>query len=88
MLVARIGASTEIVIYIESIRRNAKNNQVSLITDANYMEYVHIPSWVEQKRIISKTHFADLLRLSLLAEHGGIWLMHLFLCKSGNRKML
>lgn len=32
--------------------------------------------------------FADLLRLSLLAEHGGIWLMQLFLCKSGNRKML
>lgn len=72
-------------ICIDSIRRNAKNHQVTLITDANYKEYVHIPSWVEEKRdkgIISRTHFADLLRLSLLAEHGGMWLDATFFCVS------
>lgn len=72
-------------ICIESIRQNAKNHKVTLITDDNYKEYVHIPSWVEQKRdkgIISKTHFADLLRLSLLAEHGGMWLDATFFCVS------
>lgn len=72
-------------ICIESIRRNVKNHEVTLITDENYSEYVHIPSWVEQKRdkgIISKTHFADLLRLSLLAEHGGMWLDATFFCTS------
>ena len=72
-------------ICIESIKRNAKNHIVTLITDDNYKEYVHIPSWVEEKRnkgIISKTHFADLLRLSLLAEHGGMWLDATFFCVS------
>ena len=72
-------------ICIESISRNAKNHEVTLITDDNYKEYVHIPSWVEQKRkkgIISRTHFADLLRLSLLAEHGGMWLDATFFCVS------
>ena len=70
---------------IESIRRNAKNHEVTLITDNNYNDYVHFPSWVEQKRdegIISKTHFSDLLRLSLLAEHGGMWLDATFFCTS------
>lgn len=72
-------------ICIESIRRNAKNHEVILITDKNYKEYVHIPAWVEEKRnkgIISRTHFADLLRLSLLAEHGGMWLDATFFCTS------
>lgn len=72
-------------ICIDSIRRNAKNNTVTLITDDNYKDYVHIPSWVEQKRekgIISRTHFADLLRLTLLAEHGGMWLDATFFCVS------
>lgn len=72
-------------ICIESIKRNAKNHIVTVITDDNYKEYVHIPSWVEEKRekgIISKTHFADLLRLSLLAEHGGMWLDATFFCIS------
>lgn len=72
-------------ICIESIRRNARSHKVTLITDDNYKDYVHIPSWVEQKRekgIISKTHFADLLRLTLLAEHGGMWLDATFFCTS------
>ena len=46
---------------------------------------MHIPSRVEEKRakgVISKTHFADLLRLSLLAEHGGMWLDATFFCVS------
>ena len=72
-------------ICIESIRRNANDHEVILITNDNYKEYVNIPSWVEQKRnkgIISRTHFADLLRLSLLAEHGGMWLDSTFFCVS------
>lgn len=72
-------------ICIESIRRNVQGHTVTLITDDNYKEYVHIPAWVERKRdkgIISKTHFADLLRLSLLAEHGGMWLDATFFCTS------
>lgn len=60
---------------IESIQRNAGNHPVIVLTDENYKQYVTIPRWVEEKRrkeIITRTNYSDLLRLSLLAEHGGM----------------
>lgn len=68
---------------IESIKRNAGNRRVILLTDENYKQYVNIPYWVEEKRkkgIITRTNYSDLLRLSLLAEHGGMWLDATFYC--------
>lgn len=68
---------------VESIKRNAGKYEVTIITEENYKEYVHIPEWVEEKRskgIISRTHMSDILRLCLLAEHGGMWLDATFLC--------
>ena len=32
--------------------------------------------------IISRTHYSDLLRLSLLAQHGGVWLDATFYCSA------
>lgn len=53
------------------------------MTDENYKQYVTIPRWIEEKRskgIITRTNYSDLLRLSLLAEHGGMWLDATFFC--------
>lgn len=68
---------------VNSIKRNAGSHPVIVLTDENYKQYVEIPEWAEEKRnkgIISRTNFSDLLRLSLLAEHGGMWLDATFFC--------
>lgn len=68
---------------VESVVRNAGNHEVIVITEDNYKDFVCIPPWVEEKflkGIISRTHFSDILRLSLLAEHGGMWLDATFFC--------
>ena len=72
---------------IASIQKNAGDHVVTLITEENYEEYVNIPDWVKEKHsagVISHTNFSDLLRLSLLAEHGGLWLdATFFVAKDG-----
>lgn len=68
---------------VESIRKNAGDHPIIIITEENYKDYVTIPARVEEKYkagIITRTHFSDLLRLSLLAEHGGMWLDATFFC--------
>ena len=62
---------------IESIRRNSGGNPVIVIDETTYKEYVEIPDWLEKKYkagIISRTHYSDILRLSLLSTYGGLWL--------------
>ena len=62
---------------VASVKRHAGGREVTLLTEANYREYVSIPDWLEAKYragIISRTHFSDVLRLSLLAAYGGLWL--------------
>jgi len=52
---------------------------------------VHIPDWVKAKQeagIITRTNLSDLLRLSLLAEHGGLWLDSTFYCSGPLEKMV
>lgn len=71
---------------VNSIKKNT-NKEVIIITDKNYRQYVHFPDWVEEKRlkgIMSLTHLSDLLRVSLLAEHGGMWLDATFFCANNN----
>ncbi len=70
-------------ICIDSIRKNSGDCEVIIITEDNYQEYVAFPEWIEQKYkkgIISRTHYSDLLRLSLLAKFGGLWLDATFFC--------
>lgn len=72
-------------ICVESIRRNVGNHPLTLITDENYRDYVDIPDWVLDKvraGIITRTNLSDLLRLSLLAKHGGLWLDATFFCSA------
>lgn len=68
---------------IESVKRNADGREVIVITDENLGNYIDIPKWMLDKvkaGIASRTNLSDLLRLSLLAKYGGIWLDATFFC--------
>ena len=62
---------------VKSVQKNAGPYTVTIITEQNYKHYVDIPDWLEKKYqmgIISRTHYSDYLRFSLLAAYGGLWL--------------
>lgn len=62
---------------VNSIKRYSGGHNVVILTEDNYKDYVDIPEIIEQRRklgIISRTAFSDILRMSLLAKHGGMWL--------------
>ncbi len=62
---------------IDSVIKNAGTHQVILITRENWKNYADIPDYIiekVEKGIISLTHFSDILRMSLISEHGGLWL--------------
>ncbi len=52
-------------------------NRVVLITKENFKQYVDIPNYILEKldkKIMTITHFSDILRACLLSIYGGIWL--------------
>ncbi len=70
----------------ESLKCNIVDRKIIVITEDNFEQYVKFPSYIMEKYrkgIISKVHFADLLRVELLAVHGGTWLDGTVYC-SGN----
>ena len=70
---------------VDSIKKHAGSHPVIILTEDNYKDYVTIPKKIEDKKnagIITRTNYSDLLRLSLLAEHGGMWIDSTFLCVS------
>lgn len=61
---------------LHSLRMQAGRHPVTLITKANFREFVDFPDYILRKLSegnISLTHFSDLLRVSLLSRYGGIW---------------
>lgn len=51
--------------------------EVVLLDDSNIKNYIDIPDYIvekHQKGIIHHTQYSDYVRISLLAEHGGIWI--------------
>lgn len=62
---------------LQSIRHNANGHEVILLTADNYHQYVQLPE-IAFKRFkdgqISHTHFADVIRMNLLTQQGGLWL--------------
>lgn len=59
------------------IKEVFKDYEVILITKDNYNEYINVPDYIISKwqnGIISNTHFSDIIRIELLAKHGGIWI--------------
>lgn len=62
---------------LQSIRKHANGHEVIVLTADNYKEYVNIPdALIEMYRAgrIKAAHFADILRVNLLAQQGGLWL--------------
>jgi hypothetical protein len=60
----------------KSLLNSANGRKIILIDKDNYSEYANIPQFVIEKLRkgqISFSHFSDILRLSLLKEHGGLW---------------
>jgi len=60
-----------------NIKQHSCKHSVILITKNNYKEYISIPDYIIEKvnlKIITITHFSDLLRANLLYEYGGIWM--------------
>jgi len=66
-----------IKICYHSLKKHANGHQINLITKENYKDYVKLPEFILDKveqKIISITHLADILRVCLLSEYGGLWL--------------
>lgn len=61
---------------VESAKKVFKDKEVIILTKDNYKNYVEFPDYINEKfekKIITFTHFSDLLRIELLARYGGIW---------------
>jgi hypothetical protein len=60
-----------------SLTGNANGHKINLVTKDNFHNFAAIPAYIIKKmnkKIISLTHFSDILRMCLLYEHGGLWL--------------
>lgn len=68
---------------IASIRKNANGHPVNLLTEENIGRYLSIPRGILQKYrhgAIGQAHFADIARMMLLKDYGGLWLDATILC--------
>jgi hypothetical protein len=60
-----------------SIKKNAGTHPVKLITKNNFQDYISIPEYILEKvnkKVITITHFSNIVRANLLYDYGGIWL--------------
>lgn len=70
---------------IQSIRENAGTHPVRFITRENYGDHLQIPDYMLDKLESGQmglAHLADYIRVSLLAEHGGLWLDATIFCSN------
>lgn len=61
----------------EAVRINASGREVRLVTSDNYSSFVTVPDFIMKKLEqgkLSRTHFADYLRVLLLSQYGGLWI--------------
>ncbi len=68
---------------IKSIRKNAGDRPVHLISEENYRDYFELPDYIMRKMKngqIGLAHFSDYLRVSLLKKYGGLWLDATIFC--------
>lgn len=63
---------------LSSIERHLQEDQqLIVITAANYADYISLPDYVIakwQKGQITDTHFSDIVRIHALARYGGCWI--------------
>lgn len=61
---------------IASIKEKFKDKEVIMLDSESYKKYITFPNYIEEKfkkGIIPYAHFSDLIRIELLAKHGGTW---------------
>lgn len=61
----------------KSLLKHSASKTVNLVTAENLKEYIQVPDFVKEhldKGKISRTHFADYIRIMLLAKFGGLWI--------------
>lgn len=61
---------------IDSIKKST-HHPINLITKDNLSKFVNIPDYIMDKYnqgIITNAQFSDILRMSLLSQHGGLWI--------------
>lgn len=61
---------------IQSIKENSFDYEVMILDKDNISKYIDIPQIVLEKvknKIVTLTHFSDILRMGLLSKYGGIW---------------
>jgi hypothetical protein len=62
---------------LESVRRQLPQHEVVLLDAKSIADYVDVPGHLHdrlQRKEMSLVHFTDLVRVMLLAEHGGTWM--------------
>ena len=60
---------------MHSVTQHLSDRTVTVLDPASYGEFVGLPQYIEARREqMGWTHFSDLLRIWLLAEHGGTWI--------------
>lgn len=62
---------------MHSIIEHSNGHKVYIIDKDNISDYINIPDFIFEKyrrKIISRTHLSDIIRLFLLATYGGVWL--------------
>lgn len=62
---------------ISSMKKNLNGNELIIIDESNIEKYILMPKDIKKKfndLIFTKTLMSDLVRCSLLAENGGLWL--------------
>ena len=60
---------------IKSWRKHNPNYQINILTRSNFMNYANIPDRLANNPIMNDSipRFTDLVRLFVIAEHGGVW---------------
>lgn len=61
----------------DSVLKYNSNLEVVVLDNSTVRNYISIPSFIDEKHdkgIIPNAHFADYIRISLLAKYGGIWI--------------
>jgi len=62
---------------IQSVIINREKHPVYILDKNNYKKYVDLPDYILKKFNDGKfsiTHFSDIIRMALLAKHGGYWI--------------
>lgn len=62
---------------LASIKSNSNGHTVIVITNDNVDQYIELPEQIKKKYfagIIGNAHYADIIRMLILAKYGGVWL--------------